>query len=51
MPQMMPLNWLTLLFFFTLIFYFFNNMNFFNFMYFPQKKMISKSKINFNWKW
>nr|APX39381.1 ATP synthase F0 subunit 8 [Longitarsus luridus] len=51
MPQMMPLNWLTLMFFFITIFYLFNNLNFFNFLYSPKKSSISKIKINLNWKW
>nr|APX39852.1 ATP synthase F0 subunit 8 [Longitarsus tabidus] len=51
MPQMMPLNWLTLMFFFILMFYFFNNMNYYNFLYLPSKKKISKIKVSLNWKW
>nr|APX40034.1 ATP synthase F0 subunit 8 [Longitarsus nigrofasciatus] len=51
MPQMMPLNWLTLMIFFILMFYFFNNINFYNFMYLPSKKVIMKIKISSNWKW
>nr|APX39930.1 ATP synthase F0 subunit 8 [Longitarsus candidulus] len=51
MPQMMPMNWLTLMFFFIMIFYTFNNLNFFNFLYMPKKFLISKMKISSNWKW
>nr|WNU00263.1 ATP synthase subunit 8 [Psylliodes dulcamarae] len=43
MPQMMPLNWITLMLFFTLIFYYFNILNFFSLLH-------SKKKINFYWK-
>nr|APX39153.1 ATP synthase F0 subunit 8 [Longitarsus lycopi] len=51
MPQMMPMNWLSLMFFFIMIFYFFNNVNFYIFFYVPIKKMTSKMKISLNWKW
>nr|APX40853.1 ATP synthase F0 subunit 8 [Longitarsus curtus] len=51
MPQMMPLNWLTLMFYFIMIFFLFNNLNFYNFFYNPNKKNISKIKIFLNWKW
>nr|APX40372.1 ATP synthase F0 subunit 8 [Longitarsus nigrocillus] len=51
MPQMMPLNWLSLMFFFTFIFYFFNNVNFYNFMYIPKTTTIPNIKIMLNWKW
>nr|APX40554.1 ATP synthase F0 subunit 8 [Longitarsus cerinthes] len=51
MPQMMPLNWLTLMLFFIMIFYFFNNLNFYNFFYPPKMKKLTKTKISLNWKW
>nr|APX40489.1 ATP synthase F0 subunit 8 [Longitarsus membranaceus] len=51
MPQMMPLNWLTLMLFFIIIFYFFNNLIFFNFSYTPKKEATKKSQIFLNWKW
>nr|APX39245.1 ATP synthase F0 subunit 8 [Aphthona sp. nwb_00407] len=51
MPQMMPLNWLTLMFFFILIFYLFNNLNYFIFTYKFKKDNFSKNKFFFNWKW
>nr|AYW52314.1 ATP synthase F0 subunit 8 [Anthribidae sp. 9 ACP-2013] len=51
MPQMAPLNWLTLFLFFTLIFLMFNIINYFIFSSSPfmKPKMMNKKKIN--WKW
>nr|ALO76862.1 ATP synthase F0 subunit 8 [Ischnomera caerulea] len=51
MPQMAPLNWLTLMLFFTMIFFLFNFINYYSFLY--SIKSSSKKKINlkFNWKW
>nr|AYQ19109.1 ATP synthase F0 subunit 8 [Lamiinae sp. 4 ACP-2013] len=51
MPQMAPLSWLTLLFFFIMIFFLFNIMNFFMFNYKPIEQKKSKSQTLFNWKW
>nr|APX40255.1 ATP synthase F0 subunit 8 [Longitarsus ibericus] len=51
MPQMMPLNWLPLLFLFTLIFYIFNNVNYYNFFYASKTSLVLKMKISSNWKW
>nr|APX39316.1 ATP synthase F0 subunit 8 [Longitarsus dorsalis] len=51
MPQMMPLNWLTLMIFFITIFYIFNNINFFIFSYTPSKIVTPKKTNFFNWKW
>nr|YP_010834384.1 ATP synthase F0 subunit 8 [Luperomorpha xanthodera]ARH55076.1 ATP synthase F0 subunit 8 [Luperomorpha xanthodera]WFQ81653.1 ATP synthase F0 subunit 8 [Luperomorpha xanthodera] len=51
MPQMMPLNWLTLMFFFITSFYMFNNLNYFNIMYMSKKQSILKKYLKFNWKW
>nr|AXS66483.1 ATP synthase F0 subunit 8 [Tenebrionoidea sp. 7 KM-2017] len=50
MPQMMPLNWLTLMFMFIMIFYLFNCINYFSFIY-SQKNFFNKKKISWNWKW
>nr|ARH54172.1 ATP synthase F0 subunit 8 [Chrysomela populi] len=51
MPQMMPLNWLILFFYFTIIFLMFNIMNYYMFSYnFKTYKKIKKN-ISFNWKW
>nr|APX39917.1 ATP synthase F0 subunit 8 [Hydrothassa fairmairei] len=51
MPQMMPLNWLILMFYFLIIFMMFNIMNYFMF-YYNIKSLKNKSKtIIYNWKW
>nr|YP_002640526.2 ATP synthase F0 subunit 8 [Aspidytes niobe] len=53
MPQMAPMNWLTLYFFFTLIFLMFNFLNYYMFIVsnskFNMNKKISKKLMN--WKW
>nr|AXS64816.1 ATP synthase F0 subunit 8 [Cerambycidae sp. 3 KM-2017] len=51
MPQMAPLNWLELFFYFIMIYILFNTMNFFIFNY--QIKFFKKEKKStlFNWKW
>nr|WKU83789.1 ATP synthase F0 subunit 8 [Asarkina ericetorum] len=53
MPQMAPISWLLLFFFFSLIFIMFNMLNYF--IYYP---LINKSKMtkkinlmNLHWKW
>nr|WON65994.1 ATP synthase F0 subunit 8 [Carpelimus sp. 1 HFZ-2023b] len=51
MPQMAPLNWLTLFIIFIMIFMVFNSLNYFNFFYLPSKKSQTKKKSNFCWKW
>nr|YP_009757476.1 ATP synthase F0 subunit 8 [Bruchidius uberatus]QIM59423.1 ATP synthase F0 subunit 8 [Bruchidius uberatus] len=51
MPQMAPLNWLTLMFLFIVIFMIFNIINFYSFNYPVKKNLILKKKIKFNWKW
>nr|QNJ33276.1 ATP synthase F0 subunit 8 [Sceleocantha glabricollis] len=51
MPQMAPLNWLTLFLFFSITFIIFNTMNFFSFNYTIKTKKTSKTKPIFNWKW
>nr|AXS65051.1 ATP synthase F0 subunit 8 [Tenebrionoidea sp. 5 KM-2017] len=51
MPQMMPLNWLSLMLFFIVIFYLFNCMNYFSFMYKNKSNKINTSKLYLNWKW
>nr|AEP27453.1 ATP synthase F0 subunit 8 [Deporaus betulae] len=51
MPQMAPLNWLTLFIFFILVFMIFNSVNYFMFNYTPKICKISKKSIKFNWKW
>nr|AML25909.1 ATP synthase F0 subunit 8 [Staphylinidae sp. BMNH 1274216] len=52
MPQMAPLNWLTLFIYFTMIFLLFNSLNYFSFMYANNLKIKITKKINkLNWKW
>nr|QWB85758.1 ATP synthase F0 subunit 8 [Clytobius davidis] len=51
MPQMAPLNWLTLFLFFTFMFLTFNMMNFFSFSYQPKMSKEVKKSIKLNWKW
>nr|QVM79221.1 ATP synthase F0 subunit 8 [Dorcasomus pinheyi] len=51
MPQMAPLNWLSLFLFFILIFLMFNTMNYYMFMYKIKEKLPSKMKLLYNWKW
>nr|YP_010254107.1 ATP synthase F0 subunit 8 [Scaphidium formosanum]QTZ18648.1 ATP synthase F0 subunit 8 [Scaphidium formosanum] len=51
MPQMMPLNWMTLFLFFTLVFLIFNSQNYFLFYYSPTSKTSTKSSNSINWKW
>nr|YP_009434154.1 ATP synthase F0 subunit 8 [Mylabris aulica]APB02820.1 ATP synthase F0 subunit 8 [Mylabris aulica] len=52
MPQMAPLNWLSLMIYFILVFLILNSMNFYTFIY-PSKtsKTSGKSLIKINWKW
>nr|QAY82019.1 ATP synthase F0 subunit 8 [Omophoita sp. REN-2018] len=50
MPQMMPLNWISLMFFFIFCFIFINYMNYFNFMY-MNKFSFKKINNHYNWKW
>nr|AVN67457.1 ATP synthase F0 subunit 8 [Gyna capucina] len=51
MPQMMPLNWLTLYLFFIIILIGFSFMNYYSFIPTPStsEKMIKMSSMN--WKW
>nr|YP_009176412.1 ATP synthase F0 subunit 8 [Cryptolestes ferrugineus]YP_009176425.1 ATP synthase F0 subunit 8 [Cryptolestes pusillus]ALI86990.1 ATP synthase F0 subunit 8 [Cryptolestes ferrugineus]ALI87006.1 ATP synthase F0 subunit 8 [Cryptolestes pusillus] len=51
MPQMAPLSWLTLFFYFTLIFILFNIMNYYSFMYQVKKERVLSMKKKINWKW
>nr|AII02312.1 ATP synthase F0 subunit 8 [Cameraria ohridella] len=53
MPQMMPINWIMLFFFFSTIYMIFIIMNYFNNIYTPKKfKMNKFNNIkNINWKW
>nr|YP_009971711.1 ATP synthase F0 subunit 8 [Thesaurus albertalleni]QNG56421.1 ATP synthase F0 subunit 8 [Thesaurus albertalleni] len=51
MPQMAPLSWLTLFFFFLSIFILYNIMNYFSFTYPIKTSKMSKLTIKTNWKW
>nr|APX39207.1 ATP synthase F0 subunit 8 [Gonioctena olivacea] len=51
MPQMMPLNWLTLFFYFTMIFLMFNIINYYMFLYTTKTSSTKKINMKFNWKW
>nr|YP_010309707.1 ATP synthase F0 subunit 8 [Cissites auriculata]UMR54824.1 ATP synthase F0 subunit 8 [Cissites auriculata] len=51
MPQMAPLNWLSLLFFFITIFLLINSMNFYCLLHKSNSKTFKKNKISSNWKW
>nr|QNG56226.1 ATP synthase F0 subunit 8 [Platisus bicolor] len=51
MPQMAPLNWLTLFIYFAIIFILYNIMNYFSFIYPIKSVKIFKKKIKINWKW
>nr|AXS65613.1 ATP synthase F0 subunit 8 [Cucujoidea sp. 43 KM-2017] len=51
MPQMAPLNWLMLFFYFTMIFIIFNILNYYMFLYQVKKETFKKSKFQINWKW
>nr|YP_009484290.1 ATP synthase F0 subunit 8 [Callipogon relictus]AVR43547.1 ATP synthase F0 subunit 8 [Callipogon relictus]WDD39335.1 ATP synthase F0 subunit 8 [Callipogon relictus] len=51
MPQMAPLNWLTLFLFFSISFLTFNSINYFSFWYINSIKQVKVTKISTNWKW
>nr|YP_009024415.1 ATP synthase F0 subunit 8 [Massicus raddei]AGO01997.1 ATP synthase F0 subunit 8 [Massicus raddei] len=51
MPQMAPLNWLTLYIFFFMIFMLFNMINYYSFFYTVKKDLIKKKSTSLNWKW
>nr|YP_010728544.1 ATP synthase F0 subunit 8 [Helota thoracica]WEA76630.1 ATP synthase subunit 8 [Helota thoracica] len=51
MPQMMPLNWVTLFIFFSMTLIITNSINYYSFMYNIKKFKTFKKKINLNWKW
>nr|YP_010132045.1 ATP synthase F0 subunit 8 [Hamaxiella brunnescens]QQD89779.1 ATP synthase F0 subunit 8 [Hamaxiella brunnescens] len=53
MPQMAPINWLSLFIMFSIIFMIFNMMNFYMFnLTMPKSNLIKKIKMNsLNWKW
>nr|YP_010326898.1 ATP synthase F0 subunit 8 [Eligma narcissus]UNP54148.1 ATP synthase F0 subunit 8 [Eligma narcissus] len=54
MPQMMPINWILLFFYFLMIFILFNILNYYIFNIKPQNnnmKMNKNNVKNFYWKW
>nr|YP_009699974.1 ATP synthase F0 subunit 8 [Dermestes tessellatocollis]QEK77714.1 ATP synthase F0 subunit 8 [Dermestes tessellatocollis]QIA46723.1 ATP synthase F0 subunit 8 [Dermestes maculatus] len=51
MPQMAPMNWLMLFFFFTITFMVLNSMNFFQTNYSSKSSITKKSSKKINWKW
>nr|APX39159.1 ATP synthase F0 subunit 8 [Oulema erichsonii]APX39198.1 ATP synthase F0 subunit 8 [Oulema erichsonii]ARH54549.1 ATP synthase F0 subunit 8 [Oulema melanopus] len=51
MPQMAPLNWISLMIYFLLMFYMLNMMNYFINLYQPFKFKITKKTMTLNWKW
>nr|AXS65943.1 ATP synthase F0 subunit 8 [Scarabaeoidea sp. KM-2017] len=51
MPQMAPLNWLILFFFFTMIYLIFNMLNYFIFQYNIKSSLKIKKQNKINWKW
>nr|AXS65923.1 ATP synthase F0 subunit 8 [Staphylinoidea sp. 5 KM-2017] len=51
MPQMAPINWMSLLISIVIVFLVFNSMNYFSFLYHPSSKQINKKKNLINWKW
>nr|AEZ55664.1 ATP synthase F0 subunit 8 [Byrrhus sp. MJTNT-2012] len=52
MPQMKPLNWLILFFYFSLVFIFLNSINYFNILYKNNKIFKTHKNINIKaWMW
>nr|YP_010309668.1 ATP synthase F0 subunit 8 [Actenodia billbergi]UMR54785.1 ATP synthase F0 subunit 8 [Actenodia billbergi] len=52
MPQMAPLNWLTLMVYFILIFLTLNSFNFYTFICYKKTSISHKPNITkTNWKW
>nr|YP_010464239.1 ATP synthase F0 subunit 8 [Borboresthes tibialis]UUL71616.1 ATP synthase F0 subunit 8 [Borboresthes tibialis] len=51
MPQMAPLNWLTLMIMFSIILVMFNVMNFYSFPYKIKGSKMTTKKTTINWKW
>nr|APX40957.1 ATP synthase F0 subunit 8 [Cryptocephalus ramburii] len=51
MPQMAPLNWLTLFMMFFLYLLVFSSMNYYFFLKTPIKNNIKNKLINQNWSW
>nr|WPN85828.1 ATP synthase F0 subunit 8 [Melinda sp.] len=54
MPQMAPINWLSLFIIFSFTFIIFNMMNYYSFIPFmPKSNLINKKQLmtSLNWKW
>nr|YP_010585929.1 ATP synthase F0 subunit 8 [Maesaipsyche stengeli]UZZ43652.1 ATP synthase F0 subunit 8 [Maesaipsyche stengeli] len=53
MPQIMPLNWIMLIFYFSLLFYWINSIIFYNYLKTPNNySMMNTPKFKtINWKW
>nr|AXS65733.1 ATP synthase F0 subunit 8 [Staphylinoidea sp. 8 KM-2017] len=51
MPQMAPLNWLSLFIMFIIIYIMFNFLNYYSFSYFTSKNFFTKKINKINWKW
>nr|APX39522.1 ATP synthase F0 subunit 8 [Oulema melanopus] len=51
MPQMAPLNWISLMIYFLLMFYMLNMMNYFINLYQPPKFKTTKETFTLFWKW
>nr|ASL24539.1 ATP synthase F0 subunit 8 [Semanotus bifasciatus] len=51
MPQMAPLNWLTLFIYFSLVMLMFNSINYYSFLYEIKSKTSKEKKMSYNWKW
>nr|AND96090.1 ATP synthase F0 subunit 8 [Onthophagus falculatus] len=51
MPQMAPINWLSLLIYISILFMIFNVMNFYSFNYSIKSFNFKKMNKLLNWKW
>nr|QNP10009.1 ATP synthase F0 subunit 8 [Aulacochthebius sp. IBE<ESP> RA1155] len=51
MPQMAPMNWISLFIYFSMIFMIFNSLNYFSFKYNILSSNFKKSINKLNWKW
>nr|ALO77588.1 ATP synthase F0 subunit 8 [Scraptia sp. SCR01] len=51
MPQMSPLNWISLMLFFLLIYIIINILNYFSLIYTNKLSFKKNKTINWNWKW
>nr|AXS66495.1 ATP synthase F0 subunit 8 [Canthon aequinoctialis] len=51
MPQMAPLSWLMLFFYFCMIFFIFNAVNYYMFNYKINSYTYKKKDFKINWKW